>query len=106
MKNTQMRRSVASVAGIAALALTLASCGGDGGCDGTSAAADCSAFEEYGTFDGAKVEILSSIRDVEADALDESWKQFEECTGIDVVHNGIGEFEEQVVVQAEGEQAP
>lgn len=106
MKNTQMRRSVASVAGIAALALTLAACGGDGGGDGTSAAADCSAFEEYGTFDGAKVEILSSIRDVEADALDESWKQFEECTGIDVVHNGIGEFEEQVVVQAEGGNAP
>ena len=116
VKNTQKRRTVASVAGIAALALTLAACGGGSGdgdstadADGggeTDAAVDCADFADYGEFDGAEVEILSSIRDVEADALDESWAAFEECTGIDIVHNGIGEFEEQVVVQAEGGNAP
>lgn len=98
------------VASAAALTMVLAACGGNGSGDdpttGGEAAEGCEAFADYGSFDGVEVTILSSIRDVEADQLDESWAQFEECTGIDVVHNGIGEFEEQVVVQAEGGNAP
>ncbi len=123
------------VASAAALTMVLAACGGGGaddpttpgaGADETSdvteapepgtdetteeaggeAPAGCDAFADYGTFDGAQVTILSSIRDVEADQLDESWAEFEECTGIDIQHNGIGEFESQVVLQAQGGNAP
>src|SRR5690606_26612848 len=44
--------------------------------------------------------------EVEADQLQDSFAQFEECTGITVEHNGSGEFEQQVVVQAESGNAP
>jgi alpha-glucoside transport system substrate-binding protein len=112
---TNRRRMTASLAGAAALALTLAACGGaddlgggggGGGGDSTAGGTDCSAFEEYGTFEGESVDIFSSIREVEADQLQDSFETFSECTGIEVVHNGSGEFEQQLVVQAEGGNAP
>jgi alpha-glucoside transport system substrate-binding protein len=111
------RRTTASLAGAAALALTLAACGGaddlgggggGGGGGGTAGGSetDCSAYEEYGTFEGEKVTLFSSIREVEADQLQDTFADFTECTGITVEHNGSGEFEQQVVVQAEGGNAP
>lgn len=105
---TPTKRRAASIAAVAALTMVLSACGGGSGKDDgdTAGGADCGAFADYGTFEGDKVSILSSIRDVEADQLDESWADFEECTGINIEHNGIGEFEEQVVVQAEGGNAP
>ncbi|MPV36058.1 ABC transporter substrate-binding protein [Georgenia subflava] len=118
MRSTTRRRTVASLAGAAALALTLAACGGaddlggggggggDGGDDATGASEDCAAFEEYGSFDGESVSLFSSIRETEADQLQDTFAQFTECTGIEVVHNGSGEFEQQLVVQAEGGNAP
>jgi alpha-glucoside transport system substrate-binding protein len=116
VKMTIRRRTTATLAGAAALALTLAACGGaddlgggGGGGGGDSTASgdvDCSAFEQYGTFEGESVDIFSSIREVEADQLQDSFAEFSECTGIEVVHNGSGEFEQQLVVQAEGGNAP
>ena len=115
MTMTNRRRMTASLAGAAALALALAACGGaddlgggggGGGGDSTAGGTDCSAFEEYGTFEGESVDIFSSIREVEADQLQDSFETFSECTGIEVVHNGSGEFEQQLVVQAEGGNAP
>ncbi|HZK06442.1 MAG TPA: ABC transporter substrate-binding protein [Actinomycetaceae bacterium] len=122
MKNSKIRRGTMMTAAAAALTMLLAACGGGDGADDTAAPEEagetteaapaeavtfgCEAYAEYGSFEGATVEILSSIRDVEADQLDQSWAEFEECTGIDVIHNGIGEFEEQIVVQAEAGNAP
>lgn len=113
MKNLRMRRTAPVIAGTAALAMVLAACGGDsddgdatGGETGGEVAAGCEAYADYGTFDGEEVTISSSIRDVEAEQLDESWAEFEDCTGIDVVHTGTGEFEQQIQVQAEGNNAP
>ncbi|MFC4553654.1 ABC transporter substrate-binding protein [Georgenia faecalis] len=112
------RRGVAVAGGTLALALTLAACGGaddlgggggGGGNDGETSAGggtDCAAFEEYGTFEGESVTLFTSIREVEADQMQDSFEEFTECTGIEVVHNGSGEFEQQVVVQAEGGNAP
>ncbi len=113
MSNSRVR---SALIGSAALALVLTACGGGGspapadpttgeGGDAPSAEG-CEAYEQYGTHDGANVTIFSSIRDVEADQLDESWAKFEECTGINVEHNGSGEFETQIRVQAEGGNAP
>lgn len=109
MKNFPLRGKM-TLAATAATALVLSACGGGGSTSTDTATAggspDCAAFADYGTFDGTTVEILSSIRDVEADQLDQSWADFEACTGINIEHNGIGEFEEQVVVQAQGGNAP
>ncbi len=115
MSRTIRRRTTAGIAGVAALTLTLAACGGagdlnggggGGGGDDAGGDADCSEFEEYGTFEGETVTLFTSIREVEADQLQDSFAQFEECTGITVEHNGSGEFEQQVVVQAESGNAP
>ncbi len=121
MKIRKHPRTGTLAAGAAALALVLSACGGaddlggggggggNGGGDddgGTTSAADCADFEEYGSFDGETVTLFSSIREQEADQLQDTFEQFTECTGITVEHNGSGEFEQQVVVQAEGGNAP
>src|SRR5690625_1548097 len=113
------RRRLAAVAGAATLGLVLSACGGaddlgggggggngDGGGDDGEASADCAAFEEYGTFEGETVTFFTSIREIEADQLQDTFEQFTECTGITVQHDGSGDFEQQVVVQAEGGNAP
>ncbi|WP_156253963.1 ABC transporter substrate-binding protein [Pseudactinotalea terrae] len=111
---TTRRRAGAVLAGGAALALVLTACdgggdldGGGGGGGGGNADGDCSAYEEYGTFEGATVTISSTISDpAEADALEESWADFASCTGITIQHNGTNEFESQIYVQVEGGNAP
>ncbi len=115
------RRRIAAVAGAATLGLVLSACGGaddlggggggggsDNGAtdDNGEASADCEAFAEYGEFDGETVTLFSSIREQEADQLQDTFEQFTECTGITVQHDGSGDFEQQVVVQAEGGNAP
>lgn len=118
MRIRKQRRAGSLAAGAAALALVLAACGGaddlggggggggGGGDDDATTEADCADFEEYGTFEGETVTFFTSIREVEADQLQDSFEQFTECTGIEVTHNGSGEFEQQLVVQAEGGNAP
>lgn len=112
--STRFRRLAPMLASASAVALLLGACGADSldgggsgaGSDGDGSDVDCSPFEEYGTFEGESVSIFSSIREVEADQLEESWADFEDCTGIQVEHNGSGEFEQQLVVQAEGGNPP
>ena len=115
MKTTTRRRGIATLAGAAAMAMVLSACGADnvgggggggGGSSSSAAGTDCAAYEQYGSFKGETVNIFSSIRETEADQLQDTFTDFSECTGIDVVHNGSGEFEQQVVVQAEGGNAP
>jgi alpha-glucoside transport system substrate-binding protein len=109
-KTTFGRRGGAVLAGAAAVGLVLTACSGNdlggGGGGGGGGDADCADYEEYGTFDGESLTIFSSIREAEADALEDSWADFAECTGISITHNGSGEFETQVVVQAEGGNPP
>lgn len=99
------------VAGVAALALT--GCVGDqpgapsaapGGTEGP--AAGCDAYADYGTFDGAQVDIYGTILDVEADRLNESWAEFGDCTGIEIVYEGSSEFEAQINVRVQGGNPP
>ena len=100
------------IAGVAALALT--GCVGDAPTDpsaepgGSEApvAEGCEAYADYGTFDGAEVDLYGTILDVEAERLNESWAEFEDCTGIDVVYEGSGEFEAQINVRVQGGNPP
>lgn len=109
------RKSTGAAAVAAATALILAACGGGGSINGDDesgsgesgdTSADCSAFEDYGSHPGTTVTLFSSIRDQEADQLQQTFDKFTECTGITVQHNGVGEFEQQIVVQVEGNNAP
>ncbi|MBG6085167.1 alpha-glucoside transport system substrate-binding protein [Zhihengliuella flava] len=104
MKNGKRRLATTlSMAGVGALALT--GCVGDmdpqAGED-----VDCAAYEQYGTFEGEEVSIYATILDVEADRLNESWADFEACTGIDIAYEGSSEFETQINVRAQGGNAP
>lgn len=99
------------IVGVAALALT--GCVGDTPADpgadpseAPAAAEGCEAYADYGTFDGAQVDIYGTILDVEAERLNESWAEFEDCTGIDVVYEGSGEFEAQINVRVQGGNPP
>lgn len=109
-KTSRARRAGVLTAGGAVLALAMGACAGDdlggSGGGGGDASADCAAFESYGTFEGETVSISSTISDQEADQLEESWADFEECTGITIEHNGTNEFESQIFVQVEGGNAP
>ncbi|WP_375141856.1 ABC transporter substrate-binding protein [Zhihengliuella sp.] len=104
MKHTH-RRAALSLGMVGVASLALAGCVGDtdpqAGGD-----TDCSQYEEYGTFEGETVSAYGSIIDVEADLLNESWADFESCTGIDIEYEGSGEFETQINVRAQGGNAP
>ncbi|MCW2131009.1 ABC transporter substrate-binding protein [Arthrobacter sp. VKM Ac-2550] len=103
------KKAVLPLATLSALALTLSACGPGGseeGGGGSEAAADCSTYETYGTFDGAEVSVYSTITDLEGERLENSWVDFEECTGIDVVYEGSNEFETQIGVRAQAGNPP
>ncbi|MFF3855235.1 ABC transporter substrate-binding protein [Micromonospora sp. NPDC002575] len=100
-------RQALAVAGVLGLALSVTACGtGNDKSGGKGDSAECAAYEKYQGNEDKKVTIYSSIRDIEADRLDESWKQFEDCTGIEIDHEGSGEFEAQLGVRVDGGNAP
>ena len=110
------RRMIMPIAIAAASGLLVAGCsssddsknnatGGTSG-GGGATAEGCEAYEAYGHFDGATVEVRSTIQNQEADDLVTSFEKFEECTGITVNYVGSQEFETQINVQVEGGDAP
>ena len=104
MRHTIRRRSLAGVAGLSVAAFVLAGCAGGGGATGS--AAGCDAYADYMGNEGTEVEIYTTIIDPEASLFIESFGEFEECTGIDIVWNGDQSFEEQIAVRVEGGTAP
>ena len=112
MTRTPARRRRAA-AGLVGLALAATACG-TGGATGTTAAPDpdasvppgCEEFADYQGSSGTSVSMYTSIRDIEADRYVESFKKFEECTGITIKYEGSGEFEAQLNVQVQGGNAP
>ncbi|MFJ8581286.1 ABC transporter substrate-binding protein [Micromonospora sp. NPDC093277] len=100
-------RQALAIAGVLGLALGVTACGtGSDKKSNKAGSAECAAYEKYQGHDGKKVTIYSSIRDIEADRLAQSWKQFEDCTGIKIDHEGSGEFEAQLGVRVDGGNAP
>jgi alpha-glucoside transport system substrate-binding protein len=80
-------RQALAIAGVLGLALTATACGtGNDKKSDKATSPECAAYEKYQGNDGKKVSIYSSIRDIEADRLEQSWKQFEDCTGIKIDH--------------------
>ncbi|WP_159942999.1 MULTISPECIES: ABC transporter substrate-binding protein [unclassified Nocardiopsis] len=107
---TARRTQLAAAATAGSLLLVTSGCAflseeGGGGGTGDASDVDCSPFEQWSDVEGT-VDIYSSIRDEEAERMDRSWADFEACTGIDIKHEGSGEFEAQLPIRLEGGNAP
>lgn len=105
---SKLQRRVFALAGVAALALSAAACGGGGDNNATDKldTPACAAFKDYAGIAGKKVTIYASIRDAEEDLLKKSWKDFADCTGVTINYEGSGEFEQQIKVRVDGGKAP
>ncbi len=103
--STTRRRWILPIALVSATGMLLAGCS-TGSTGDETAAADCNDYKEYGTFSGDEVEVYSTIVDVEAEQIQQSWADFEKCTGITVKYNGDQEFETQLNVRVEGGSPP
>ena len=124
------RRGLALLSGGLAAGMLLAACGGSadsasesadqatapgetsvdepgGGTNaGTDVAPDCAAYVEYLGNEGSTVEILSSTLFAEDQLFDEAWAGFEECTGIDIVHEPTETFEADLSARVAAGDAP
>lgn len=114
LRTASGRRTLAALAGGTTLALALAACssGGDSGDDGGDGGAsalptiDCSPYEEFGDLDGKSVHVYTSIVDPEAQTQIDSYKPFEDCTGVTIDYEGSREFEAQLLVRIKAGNAP
>ncbi|WP_260406567.1 ABC transporter substrate-binding protein [Microbacterium sp. G2-8] len=83
---------------LSATALALAGCSGGPGVSGG---------DEGGGSEGEQsVTVYGTIVDAEAELLEESWADWEEESGIDIVYEGSQEFEAQIAVRAQGGNPP
>ena len=136
MTAIKRRRGIALLAGGVAAGLLLAACGGsddfasdsageeaaaeettaeDTGSEEEEAAADdgddamggaCDAYADYMGNEGATVNVFTSILPPEQQLFEESWAEFEECTGIDIVYEASDQFEAQLPTRIAGGNAP
>jgi len=107
MRHTIRGRSIIGVAGLSVSALVLAGCAGAGGNEALSEDELLTEINEcVGTYEGETVEIYTTIIEPESTLFEESFVDFEECTGIDIEWNGSQEFEAQIAVRVEGGTAP
>jgi alpha-glucoside transport system substrate-binding protein len=104
MRATIRRRSAIGVATLAVAALALSGCAP--AAEDTAATGDCTAYADYLGNEGTEVEMYTTIVSPEADLFQESFAEFEECTGITINWNGSQEFEAQLPVRVEGGTAP
>jgi alpha-glucoside transport system substrate-binding protein len=104
MRATIRRRSTIGVATLAVAALALSGCAPAE--EDTDATGDCTAYADYLGNEGTEVEMYTTIVSPEADLFQESFAEFEECTGITINWNGSQEFEAQLPVRVEGGTAP
>ena len=79
--------------------------GAGAGGGGTNTSAACKPYAAYQGRTG-QVTMYSSITDPESGHLEESWKQFESCTGITIKYTGDKEFETQLKIKVSGGNAP
>ena len=96
-------RHAIAIASAMSLALGATACSSD---SEEASSENCGAYEQYQGHDGTTVTIYASIRDVEADLLEQSWEEFSKCTGITIAYEGSGEFEAQLQVRVDGGNPP
>ncbi|WFE27152.1 ABC transporter substrate-binding protein [Solwaraspora sp. WMMD791] len=101
---TRPRQAFALV-GALGLALASTACVSEGGSSADPDSEECAPYSDYQGNEG-EVTIYASIRDAEADLLEQSWSEFVDCTGIDIRYEGSGEFEAQLQVRVDGGNPP
>jgi len=117
MRHFVRRRSMVGIATLSVAALALAGCAaaddsGDTTTDAGSSdsrdsvAAGCEAYADFLGNEGETVEIYTTIIEPESTLFQESFLEFEECTGITIEWNGDQAFEEQIAVRVAGGTAP
>src|SRR4051794_31361153 len=67
---------------------------------------DCAPYGKYGKYSGKTVTMYASITDPEGGYLQQSWKKFEQCTGITIAYTGDKEFESAIKTKVQGGNAP
>ncbi|GAA4944864.1 ABC transporter substrate-binding protein [Actinoplanes utahensis] len=70
------------------------------------AAIDCTPYKAFGDLTGKEVSIYTGIVTPEDTPHKESYKPFEQCTGVTVKYEGDKAFETQILVRAEANNAP
>jgi alpha-glucoside transport system substrate-binding protein len=96
----------------AGLVFGMAACGGDknsgsGTSTGASASTiDCSPYTKFGDLKGKTVSIYTGIVTPEDTPHKESYKPFEQCTGVTVKYEGDKSFETQILVRAKAGNPP
>ena len=116
MRHFVRRRTMLGVATLSVAALALAGCAADEEAADTAASSDsdataevaagCEAYADYLGNEGESVEIYTTIIEPESTLFQESFLEFEECTGITIEWNGDQAFEEQLAVRVAGGTAP
>ena len=106
MRATQRRSLVLATSTATAFALILSGCAPatDGGTG--EIPEGCEEFADYQGFSGTEVEVYTTVVSPEAELFQESFVEFEDCTGITINYNGSKEFEAQLPVRVEGGTAP
>jgi alpha-glucoside transport system substrate-binding protein len=110
---TRPRWSVALAGTVSVgLALGLAACGssdddsGGGTTTASAGAIDCAQFSSFGDLKGKTVTVYTSIVTPEDKPQIDSYKPFEQCTGVTVKYEGDKAFETQVLVRAKAGNPP
>ncbi|MEV0395985.1 ABC transporter substrate-binding protein [Polymorphospora rubra] len=99
-------RQALVIASVLGIALSAAACSGEDSSGTNADSPECAAYEPYKGHDGTEVTVYASIRDAEADLLEQSWAEFQDCTGIEINYEGSGEFEVQLPVRVDGGNSP
>jgi alpha-glucoside transport system substrate-binding protein len=92
--------------GLVGASLLLAACGGSSGGGSKTTSADCAPYKSYGKHDGKTVSIYTGIVSPEDTPQIDSYKKFEDCTGIKVNYQGDKSFEAQILVRAKAGNPP
>src|SRR4051794_3019126 len=86
------------------LVLSVSACGSgdekDAGGGSSTPAADCAKYSEFGDIKGKTVSVYTSIVTPEDKPQIDSYKPFEDCTGVTIKYEGDKAFETQVLVRA------
>jgi alpha-glucoside transport system substrate-binding protein len=104
MRASQRRSLVIATTAATAFALILTGC--STGAATSTVKAGCEAYKDYQGHDGTTVEINTTIVSPEAELFQQSFQEFEDCTGITINWNGTKDFETQLPVRVAGGTAP
>jgi alpha-glucoside transport system substrate-binding protein len=106
-KRPRLRGALAGTMGVG-LVLGLAACSSKSDTDEAAAnlTADCAAFSSFGDLKGKTVTVYTGIVTPEDKPHKDSYKPFEDCTGVKVDYQGDKAFETQVLVRAKAGNPP